>query len=221
MHPIRTYAAKVSTPDHRRRGPRGGDTDLRATLLSVARKEFTANGYRGTPLRRIATEAGVDASLLAYYFGSKQRLFIEAMELPISPGELVAEAVAVPVDALGETLVRQLLAAWAGEGARRAAEGVVHAMVLRPDVATALGEYATEHLIGPIAQALGTPDATYRATLVVAQLAGLVLAHELVRAPLFAEDPARLIADLAPVIQNYLTGELPSGRPVIVPGAGH
>lgn len=44
-------------------------------ILNCAEKEFAARGYKGTPLRKIATRAKVNQALINYYFGSKEKLF--------------------------------------------------------------------------------------------------------------------------------------------------
>ena len=50
----------------------------KAAILDAAEKHFSMSGYEGTPMRKIATEAGVTQALLHYHFDTKERLF-EAM----------------------------------------------------------------------------------------------------------------------------------------------
>ncbi|PZG13401.1 TetR/AcrR family transcriptional regulator [Nonomuraea aridisoli] len=49
----------------------------RARLLEAARLRFAREGYDATSVRDIAGDAGVDATLIFRYFGSKKRLFDE------------------------------------------------------------------------------------------------------------------------------------------------
>lgn len=199
------------TPASRaRRGPRPADAaDTRAAILREARRAFEEIGYAGTSLRHVAQRAGVDASLLSYYFGSKENLFTAAMELPASPREVVAAALTVPREELGQALTRGLLAAWADEASRLAVQGVLQSLSTRDDFGQTLLDYAADHVVGPLAAALGTPDADYRATLALTQLGGLAIARHVVGHEVLAKttDEA-LVSAVAPVVQHYLTGDL-------------
>ena len=44
-------------------------------ILEVAREVFLQNGYDGTSMQMIADKAGINKSLLHYYYRSKERLF--------------------------------------------------------------------------------------------------------------------------------------------------
>jgi AcrR family transcriptional regulator len=44
-------------------------------ILSVAREVFMRNGFSGTTMQQIADEAGINKSLLHYYYRSKEKLF--------------------------------------------------------------------------------------------------------------------------------------------------
>lgn len=46
-------------------------------ILQVAREVFMQNGYDGTSMQMIADRAGINKSLLHYYYRSKERLFRE------------------------------------------------------------------------------------------------------------------------------------------------
>jgi len=46
-------------------------------ILEVAREVFIHHGYDGTSMQMIADEAGINKSLLHYYYRSKERLFRE------------------------------------------------------------------------------------------------------------------------------------------------
>ncbi len=51
-------------------------------LLDAAMREFSRRGYAATSVRRVAREAGVNARLVFYYFGSKEALFQECVDRP-------------------------------------------------------------------------------------------------------------------------------------------
>ncbi|HEY6692923.1 MAG TPA: helix-turn-helix domain-containing protein, partial [Solirubrobacteraceae bacterium] len=68
-----------------RTGRRPGETHTRVAILGAARKLFAERGYAGASMRAIAAEAGVDASLVVHFFGSKAGLLVEAIEWPFDP----------------------------------------------------------------------------------------------------------------------------------------
>ena len=51
-----------------------------AKILEAARRLFSHDSYDNVGIRDIASEAGVDSALIARYFGSKEGLFLEALE---------------------------------------------------------------------------------------------------------------------------------------------
>ncbi len=60
------------TPTERHRGrPRKGDEHDSDRLLEAALTSFAEHGFDKTPLRLIATRAGVDVALISYRYGSK------------------------------------------------------------------------------------------------------------------------------------------------------
>lgn len=49
-------------------------TEKQIQILAVAEQLFAQKGYNGTSVRDIAEEAGVNVSMISYYFGSKEGL---------------------------------------------------------------------------------------------------------------------------------------------------
>jgi AcrR family transcriptional regulator len=56
------------------------DLDNRSRLLQAATDAFAEYGYEGASLRAIADTAGVSFQLIAYYFGSKEELWIATVD---------------------------------------------------------------------------------------------------------------------------------------------
>jgi TetR/AcrR family transcriptional regulator len=56
------------------------DLDNRSRLLQAATDAFAEYGYEGASLRAIADNAGVSFQLIAYYFGSKEELWIATVD---------------------------------------------------------------------------------------------------------------------------------------------
>ena len=88
--PDRCDTARVTDRSSAGRGRRPGAPDTRAEILGAARSLFAARGFAGTSVRAIAAEAGVDPALVHHYFGTKDDLFVAALQLPVDPRELLA-----------------------------------------------------------------------------------------------------------------------------------
>ena len=56
------------------------DLDNRSRLLHAATDAFAEYGYEGASLRAIADNAGVSFQLIAYYFGSKEELWVATVD---------------------------------------------------------------------------------------------------------------------------------------------
>src|ERR687891_2496194 len=88
----------------RRSGRRPGRSGTREAILAAAGRHFAQHGYDRASLRGIAAEAGVDQKLIAHFFGSKQRLFVAAVGLPLNPAEVLPTILAGDPDSIGERL---------------------------------------------------------------------------------------------------------------------
>ena len=54
--------------------------DVRDHILQVAGPIFAAEGYQATTVRKICEAAQVNVSAVNYYFGDKERLYIDAVK---------------------------------------------------------------------------------------------------------------------------------------------
>jgi AcrR family transcriptional regulator len=95
-----------------RTGRRPGRQDTKEAILAAARDAFAEKGFDGASIRYIATSAGVDPALVHHYFGTKDQLFLAAMQIPIDPGQIIPHVAAGGIDGLGERLVRTFLGIW-------------------------------------------------------------------------------------------------------------
>ncbi|MBV9206964.1 MAG: TetR/AcrR family transcriptional regulator [Actinobacteria bacterium] len=85
---------KTPADDYRSRQKRVGDAlrrDTRNRLLEAAEAEFTAHGYAGTTVTRLAAAAGVSVQTLYLAWGSKRALLRGYMENALSGGTGSAE----------------------------------------------------------------------------------------------------------------------------------
>lgn len=70
-----------STSQRPRRGRRPGASGTRQAILDAARARFSRDGYAAATIRKIAADAGVDATLVMHFFGSKDELFGAVMSI--------------------------------------------------------------------------------------------------------------------------------------------
>ena len=77
-----------------RTGRRPGTGGTREKILAAARSRFGQEGYDGTTIRGIAAGAGVDPALVPHYFGSKEGVFLAAVEFPVDPAEFIPRLLA-------------------------------------------------------------------------------------------------------------------------------
>lgn len=80
---------KTSADEYRSRQKRVGDAlrrDTRNRLLEAAEAQFTAHGYAGTTVTRLAAAAGVSVQTLYLAWGSKRALLRGYMENALSGG---------------------------------------------------------------------------------------------------------------------------------------
>jgi len=65
----------------------------RDAILESAIRNFARAGYDGVGVREIASDAGVTAMMVNRYFGSKEQLFVEAVETSFAiPAVIAADA---------------------------------------------------------------------------------------------------------------------------------
>ncbi|MGW5439826.1 TetR/AcrR family transcriptional regulator [Nocardia asteroides] len=173
----------------------------KAVILDAARARFAVDGYAKATIRAIAADAEIDPSMVMRYFGSKDGLFAAAVQIDLDLPDLAA----APPEAMGELLVRRFLAIWEGR------ENTVLLILLRSSitddkVADRFRAIFAEQVL-PAVLRFGDPaDAPRRGGLVVTQLLGIALCRYILRLPPVVEmRPDQLIADVAPVIQGYLT----------------
>jgi len=81
-------------------------------VLAAARAEFAARGYEKASMRAIARGAGVDAALLHHYFGSKDRLFMAALEFPLDPRAVAENVFAGDPATIGERVAGFVVGLW-------------------------------------------------------------------------------------------------------------
>jgi AcrR family transcriptional regulator len=182
-------------------------------VLAAARTAFAERGFDGASIRVIAADAGVDPALVHHYFGSKDKLFLAAVQAPVDPEELLPEALAGGPDELGANVVRLLVRVWDGP-ARTAGLALIRSAVSNEWTARLLREFLVAQVLRRVVGTLDLPPAEReaRGALVASQLIGVVMTRYVLQVePLASASPDELVAAIGPTLQRYLTGtvELP------------
>ncbi|CAN5670994.1 TetR family transcriptional regulator [soil metagenome] len=194
----------------RRTGRRPGSSGAREQILTAAKGAFAANGYERTTIRGVAVDAGVDPALVHHYFGTKRQLFVDAMDLPANPAELIEGLLATgdPED-LGERMIRFMLNVWDNEENRAPLVAIVRTAMSDDQAATMVREFATTEILGRIVEAARGDNQELRATLLASQVFGLLIMRYIIKLePLASTDPETVARAIGPTFQRYLTGPL-------------
>ena len=194
-------------------GRRPGSEDTRGRILAAARAAFGERGYDGATVRDIAGRAGVDPALVHHYFGTKQRLFVAAMEIPVDFSEVIPLVHDGPPEERGERIARFFLELWDSPAMRPLMLGIVRSAATDPVAAGMFRRALAEGPFLALARATDRPDADLRATLVGTQLVGLAMARYIVKVdPIASADREVLVRAIGPTLQRYLTGDLGGDR---------
>jgi AcrR family transcriptional regulator len=154
--------------------------------------------------------AGVDPALVHHYFGSKDKLFLAAVDAPADPDDVLPEVLASPPHELGAAVVRMVLRLWDGP-AQPAGLALLRSAVSNEWTAKLLREFLVSKVLRKVVGTLGfDPDVrAARASLVASQIIGLVMARYVLRLePLASASPESLVAAIGPTVQRYLTGDI-------------
>jgi len=217
---VRPEARPVAQPHHRachpghaghpgHTGRRPGESGTHEAILLAARLEFGESGYEGATIRAIAARAEVDPALVHHYFGSKEQLFEVAIELPVSPAELLPALLAGDRERLGQEIVERFLTVWEEPHNRPVFMAMLRSVISNEQAADLVRRLLVKEIFGPLAIALGVPDAELRATLAGSQFIGLALMRYVGRVePLASADVGTVATAVGPTIQRYLTGDI-------------
>ncbi|MFF1724800.1 TetR/AcrR family transcriptional regulator [Streptomyces sviceus] len=189
-----TRDSETSTTDRR-------SDRTKAAILRAARERFAAQGYERTTIRAVASDAGIDPSMVMRYFGNKAQLFDATLAIDLRLPDLTG----VPADELAQVLVRHFLNRWEGDPADDALLVLMRSAVTNDQAAARMREIFAAQVAPALAAALGPELAARRAGLVSAQLLGLGLSRYLLRLPAVTTlTPDEIEAGLAPAIQAIL-----------------
>jgi AcrR family transcriptional regulator len=169
-----THTTSPGDPQPRAGRPRDAVAS-KAALLQAAQALFGQKGFERTTTREIGERAGVDAALIARYFGNKADLYIAAVVAEdLDDGTLkdyeglhqMADAVVTRADRRGPgPILQALIRADTSAEIRRAAQDRVARRLVEP-VAATMAEHHVDH-------------ARLRAEIAVSALLGISLGRSL------------------------------------------
>jgi AcrR family transcriptional regulator len=192
-----------------RTGRRPGVTGTRERILEAARYLFGERGLDATTIRAIGSHADVDPALVHHYFGTKERLFIAAMQFPFDSLTATATVLAAGVDGIGERMVRLVLSTLASPEIQPRIIGLLRSAVSDPTAAAMARELIVRQGLMEVARAISPSQPELRAQLVGSHLMGLVMARYILRVePLASADLDAVAAAVGPTIQRYLVGDI-------------
>ncbi len=168
-------------------------------IRAIAHRLFSERGYAGTPLRDIASEAGVDPALIIRYFRSKEELFLDTMRLDDEQFAVLDG----PLEELGEHFIDFVLTS--EEQVRSVFLALVRASGTE-GVDSRLTEAHEEYFVAPLRARLHGPDAELRARLAAAVVGGLLYSLWVVGDEhLVATDHHELVRRYGGLLQELIT----------------
>lgn len=185
-----------------RTGRRPGQSQTRADILAAARNQFAERGFGGATIRGIAAEAGVNPALVHHYFGSKEQVFVAALNLPFNPSVLVETLLEGPRDTIGERLLRLFLGLWREPETRAPFLALLRSVATSPEVAAQLRTFMETAVLAKVAAALEVPP--LRLTAAASQMMGLATVRYVLAAePMASATDEEVVELIGPVIQRY------------------
>jgi AcrR family transcriptional regulator len=159
----------------------------------LARQEFATRGFDGATIRGIAGAAGVDASLVMQYFGSKAALFTAAVQLPSDDDKIVAEH-------LLEVLTIRL-----GDLPPETS-ALVRSMLTVPEAADSMRDFLDER-VDNLARSLDGDDAHLRALITVSGILGLTITQHFLKLRAFDDASHESLLQAARSWTAYLSSD--------------
>lgn len=184
-------------------------TQTKAAILHAAKRQFAQGPYEDVGLRSIASEAGVDAAIIIRHFGSKEQLFIAAIEEIVEFGAILAGDRATAGVRLTK---RALQGASFGEKEPHPGEKSFPVMLLlhaglSPTAGTLLRQRLDDWVIQPLAHWLGGEEAPLRAGLICSSLIGLGAIYRVIALdPVAHAQENTLVRRQGALIQSLIDG---------------
>ena len=180
----------------------GRSEPARTAILAAARQRFTRDGYERTTIRSVASDAGVDPSMVMRYYQSKEGLFSAAVDIDLH----LPDVTGVPLDQVAGLLARHFVNRWEGDLADEAIMILLRSAVTNPAAAERMRTVFARQVMNLVRAAThDAPDSEFRAGMISTQLLGIALSRYILRLPPVANlDPHTLIEVVTPVLEHFL-----------------
>ncbi|MEU1722742.1 TetR family transcriptional regulator [Nonomuraea sp. NPDC005692] len=169
--------------------------DTQQRILAAARHAFAELGYEHTTIRAVAAAAGVNAGLVMHYFGSKEQLFTQAVQVEtheLPPGE--------PAEALLSMLRRRL------DDEPAASLALLRSVLTHAGASDDFRDSGRAWL-SQVGEAIPHRNADLRAALITAIITGVVIDRHLLKLSALADASADDIIELLRPCFESLAGE--------------
>jgi AcrR family transcriptional regulator len=173
----------------------------RDAILRSALVAFSRHGYDGIGVREIARAAGVTAVLVNRYFGSKEELFGDAVELAFADSTLFEGDSSSLLQRLTDAVVEKI---------EKDADSIDPLLLLlrsapNPRAAEILRESIARHFERPLKSLLMGRWASERAAMILAFIAGLQLFGKVIGSKALTDGPrAGLSANIKATFQRLI-----------------
>ncbi len=187
-----------------------GPSATRKVILDAARARFARDGFSNSTIRKIAGDAGVDASLVMQYFGSKDELFASVMNVGPNTMSRISDAFDGPDDSLGERVTRAFFEVWDGDPhVSEPLLALLRAAIGNKQATVHLRELIQKRVIDDLSPRLrDDADMATRIEIASSMLVGVVVGRQLVEIEaLVREDREALVTYIAPSIQAILCAD--------------
>jgi AcrR family transcriptional regulator len=185
-------------------GRRPGRENSRGAIVDAARARFARDGYEATTIRGVASDAGVDPSLVMQFYGSKEGLFLAMIEQTSTMSDSLLAVLAGPRSGMGGRLTRAYLELW---------EDPITGDKMRSLFRAAIGSPRASRLYqNAIAEAMMQSELPVPrrlpSLLAVTHLLGTAIGRYLIEIPvLVAPSVEELVRLISPAVDGYLGTE--------------
>lgn len=187
----------------------------RDRILEEARRQFGSAGYDRTTIRSIAAAAGIHASMVMRYHGSKESLFAEVADFELDMPALSA----TPRNEIGRTLARHFLNRWSANAGDLPA--LLRVAVTHDGARARLQDIFRSQVVPALRNICGEKDAEECAALLATQTLGLALTRFVLKLPPVVKLPDKVIIDrIGETLQAYLTPKRRTARSPATTRAG-
>ncbi len=177
---------------------RRSSEDTKAAILAAARERFGAAGFQAATIRAIASDAGIDPSMVMRYFGNKDQLFAAAAEFDLR----FPDVTALSPTQVGRALVGHFLERWEGD---EALVILLRSSTTNAEAAHRMQQIFSTQLQPQVATLVPVGESLQRSGLIATQILGLALCRFVLRLPpVVAMSRDEIVDWLAPTIQRYL-----------------